>query len=151
LGFDPIKQGAIVNTVDRYLHKLFAFVIALATAGAQVVCACSTPVVHQSPRPIIPACAAEKECCRKVAVSKLLEPIKQEPCEKCNLKHRTEQAMPDRQVGSAVPQLALAAFDVPVMIAAPADIFAIQPRLLETLPQPPLLNDLFHVHSLLLN
>jgi hypothetical protein len=39
----------------------------------------------------------------------------------------------------------------PVSLAAPVDIFAMQPRVLEALPLPPLLKDLFHVHSLLLN
>jgi hypothetical protein len=137
--------------VSRYFHKLFALAIALATAGAQVVCACPTPaVVHQAPPPISQTCAGEKECCRKTEASKPIEPPKQDPCNKCNLKHRTEQAMPDRQDGTFLPQLALCSF-VPGPVIDFADISSNQPPLLDTLPLPPLLRDLFHVHSLLLN
>ena len=137
--------------MGRYLHKLFALTIALATAGAQVVCACPTAVLHQAPPPVTKVCAGEKECCRKLQAAKPVETPKQEPCNRCNLKHRTEQAVPDRQTGSTVPQLAFVALAAPVVAAAPVDIFAMQPRALASLPQPPLLTDLFHVHSLLLN
>jgi len=137
--------------MSRHLHKLFAVIIALATAGAQVVCACPTSLFHQPPPPIRQSCAGEKECCRKPQASRPVETPGQEPCNKCNLKHRAEQAMPDQQAGSSIPHLAFVALAAPVTLAAPADVFATQPRLFETLPQPPLLSDLFHVHSLLLN
>jgi hypothetical protein len=138
--------------VSPYFHKFFAFTIALATAGAQVVCACPTPVVfHQVSAPITKACAGQSDCCRKAEASKPVEPAKQEPCEKCNLKHRTQQAMPDRQAGSAVPQLALSFIPAPVAILTFTDISSARPQMLEAFPLPPLLKDLFHVHSLLLN
>ena len=137
--------------MSRYFHKLFALTIALATAGAQVVCACPTPVSHQSPPPITQSCTGEKDCCRKAVVSKPAEPPKQEPCEKCNLRHPTQQAMPDGHAGSSVPQLALSAIDIPLALPMLAEMPSVQPRLLESLPLPPLLKDLFHVHSLLLN
>jgi len=138
--------------VSPYFHKFFAFTIALATAGAQVVCACPTPVVlHQVSAPITKACAGENDCCRKAEAGKPVEPPKQEPCEKCNLKHRTQQAMPDRHDGSSVPQLALSSIPAPVAILTFTDISAVRSQLLETFPLPPLLKDLFHVHSLLLN
>ena len=138
--------------MSRYFHKLFAITIALATAGAQVVCACPTPgVFHQAAPPITKACVGESDCCRKAEAHKPVEPPKQEPCEKCNLKHRTQQAMPDRQAGSSVPQLALSFIPTPVAILTFCDISSVQPRLLDTFPPPPLLKDLFHVHSLLLN
>ena len=138
--------------MSRYFHKLFALTIALATAGAQVVCACPTPsALHQAPPAVTKLCAGEKECCRKLQASKPVEPARQEPCNKCNLKHRTEQAIPDQQAGSAVPQLALVALAAPVSLSATVDVFATQSHVLEALPLPPLLSDLFHVHSLLLN
>ena len=136
--------------MDRYFHKLFAVIIALATAGAQVVCACPTPVLHQAPPVVTRVCSGEKECCRKLQASKPVEPAKQKPCNQCNLKHRTEQAMPDQAAGSTVPQLTLCAILPPVAAQMLGDVF-VQPRLIESLPQPPLLKDLFHVHSLLLN
>jgi hypothetical protein len=46
--------------------------------------------------------------------------------------------------------MALSAIAVTV-VPASADIVLAQPRLLEIVKSPPLLNDLFHVHSLLLN
>ncbi|HEV8379685.1 MAG TPA: hypothetical protein VGP99_12605 [Tepidisphaeraceae bacterium] len=58
--------------------------------------------------------------------------------------------MPDRQDGTFLPQLALCSF-VPGPVIDFADISSNQPPLLDTLPLPPLLRDLFHVHSLLLN
>jgi len=136
--------------VSPYFHKLFAITIALATAGAQVVCGCPTPVFHQAAPPITKACVGQSDCCRKAEASKPVEPPKQEPCEKCNLRHRTQQAMPD-QAGSSVPQLSLSSIPAPAAILAFTDISSVRPRLLETFPPPPLLKDLFHVHSLLLN
>jgi hypothetical protein len=130
------------------LHKLIALTIALATAGAQVVCACTSPPnAHQPPLQIAQGCAAEKECCRKAQVSKPPAPAKQEPCDQCNLKHRAEQAMPDKHDGMSAPQSAALAIPVPVV----ADIAPVQPRFDQAAPLPPLLKDLFHVHSLLLN
>ena len=129
------------------MHKLLVVVIALATAGAQVVCACSTPVVQQAAPQLKQACAGEKECCRK-AQSQPIQPAKQEPCSQCNLKHRAEQMTPDRQ-GDLVPHMELAAI-APIAMADNAS-FEIQPCLVEIVSSPPLLNDLFHVHSLLLN
>jgi hypothetical protein len=134
--------------VNRYLYKLLTIAIALATAGAQVVCACPNPAFHRAPPPPR-ACAADKECCRKTELAKPVQPAKDQPCDQCNLKHRAEQAMPDRHTDAA-PQMALSVIAV---AAAPAnsDIFLAQPRPLEIVESPPLLKDLFHVHSLLLN
>ncbi|HEV8292166.1 MAG TPA: hypothetical protein VGP94_09590 [Tepidisphaeraceae bacterium] len=135
--------------LSQYLHKLFAVVIALTTAGAQVVCACPIASIPLQAPPAIKGCAGEKECCGKSELSKPIQPSKQEPCEKCNLKHRTEQAMPDRQSAPVLPQLDLYSV-LPVPVVTLAEV-PLQPRLLDTLPLPPLLKDLFHVHSLLLN
>ena len=146
-----MQSETIVGCMSGHLYKLLTLTIALATAGAQVVCACPTPVFHHALPPVTKVCAGEKECCRKLQASKPVEPAKQEPCNQCNLKHRTEQATPDRQAGSSVPQLALNALAVPASLAAPVDILAMQPRVFEALASPPLLTDLFHVHSLLLN
>jgi hypothetical protein len=82
-------------------------------------------------------------------VAKPVQPPKEQPCDQCNLKHRAEQAMPDRHTDAA-PQMELSAIAVTV-VPASADIVLAQPRLLEIVKSPPLLNDLFHVHSLLLN
>src|SRR3954471_16564310 len=120
--------------------------IALATAGAQVVCACPNPALHQAPPPR--ACASDKDCC-KTLVNKPVQPPKEQPCGQCNLKHRSEQAMPDRHTDAA-PQISLVAI---AFIALPAsnNVAGAEPRPFEIFESPPLLNDLFHVHSLLLN
>jgi len=78
-----------------------------------------------------------------------VQPAKDQPCDQCNLKHRAEQAVPDRHTDAA-PQMALSAIAVAVL-PANADMVLAQPRLLEIVESPPLLKDLFHVHSLLLN
>jgi hypothetical protein len=136
--------------VRPYVQKLFALVIALATAGAQVVCACTTPAVfHQpAPRQITQSCAGQKECCRK-AESKPVQPARQEPCNQCNLKHRAEQAMPDRHDGALTPHVM--AFAIPAAEPMLAILSAPQPRLIADAAPPPPLKDLFHAHSLLLN
>jgi hypothetical protein len=136
--------------VSAYLHKVFAAAMALMMAGAQVVCACSTPPVTREPAPAkAAACVGESKCC-KAQVSKPVQPPKQEPCDKCNLKHRAEQAVPQQQAGS-LPQLDLCGTVEAASLPALMDISAARPRLLETFALPPLLKDLFHVHSLLLN
>src|SRR4051812_10001420 len=97
----------------RWLHKLLAVFLALATAGAQVVCP-SPPAatIHELTRPITRACVGEGDCC--VKAQPIEAPVsKQEPCEKCNLKNRTQQAMPEPQAAAAVPQLDLFAFAAP--------------------------------------
>src|SRR2546423_144594 len=98
-----------------YLQQIFAVVMALATAGAQVVCACTTPpVFHQSPpQQITQGCAGQKDCCRK-AESKPIQPVRPEPCNQCNLKHRAEQAMPDRHDGALAPHVI--AFAIPAAL-----------------------------------
>jgi hypothetical protein len=58
--------------------------------------------------------------------------------------------MPDQQAGLTAPQLTLCASVPPVAALMLAEV-SVQPRLIESLPQPPLLKDLFHAHSLLLN
>jgi hypothetical protein len=132
--------------VNKILFKFLTITIALAV-GAQVVCACPNSVFHQASPPR--ACAADKECCRKTESARPVQPPKDQPCDKCNLKHRAEQAMPDRH-SDAAPQMALLAI-APVTAPATADAISLHPRLLEIVQSPPLLNDLFHVHSLLLN
>jgi hypothetical protein len=134
----------------RSLYKLLAVALALTTAGAQVVCACPTAAtIHELTRPITRACVGEGDCCVKVQPIKA--PVsKQEPCGKCNLKNRTQQAMPEPQPVTAVPQLDLSAFAAPVAIPATANISIAQLSCLDRIQQPPLLTDLFHVHSLLL-
>jgi hypothetical protein len=135
--------------VRSYVQKLFAVVIALATAGAQVLCACATPpAFHQPPPQVTHRCAGEKECCRK-AESKPIQPARQEPCNQCNLKHRAEQSMPDRHDGALAPHVM--AFAIPAAEPMLANICTPQPRLAENASRPPPLKDLFHVHSLLLN
>lgn len=134
--------------VSRHFHKLLAVVIALATAGAQVVCACSTPAVHQPLPPISSSCESQKECCRK-AQTRPVQPAKQAPCDQCNLKHRAQQAMPDRH--DNLPPLEVSAIALPVAAPALIDIVTVQSRLFDEFSPPPLLRDLFHVHALLLN
>jgi len=137
--------------VSGYLHKIIAFTIALATAGAQVVCACPSSLVVHQPKPVITkACEGEKECCRTTQPSKPVQPPKQEPCNKCNLKHRAEQAMPDRHdsVTALHPSLWIPA---PSAAEVAAGFTVIASPAPETFASPPLLKDLFHVHSLLLN
>ena len=137
--------------MSRFWNKFLAFTLALATAGAQVVCACPTALTaHQPPQVLKKTCADEKECCRKAELSKPVTPAKQEPCDKCNLKHRTEQAMPDRHesVVAAQPVLWFAA---PSSAPPLAEVFSSAVRPADTSESPPLLSDLFHAHSLLLN
>src|SRR5438067_513744 len=95
------------------MYKLFAVALAMLTAGAQVVCACSNSLRREVARPMMQACAGEGECCRKVQDSR---PEKQEPCEKCNLKNQV-QAAPDRHVASTLGEFVLCT------LATPADIF----------------------------
>jgi hypothetical protein len=133
------------------LSKFLAVTIALATAGAQVVCACPSGFVLQQPKPLtIKACAGEKECCRTAQPSKPGQPPKQERCNICNLKHRAEQAMPDRHdsVVTLHPALWIAA---PSAAEVAADFSVITSPAAVVFTHPPLLKDLFHVHSLLLN
>jgi hypothetical protein len=125
--------------------------MALATAGAQVVCACPAALTAHQPKPVvIKACAGEKECCRKAELSKPLTPPKQEPCDKCNLKHRSEQAMPDRHESALAAQPTLW-FAATVPVSALDEISAMPSQAAQAFASPPLLDDLFHVHSLLLN
>jgi len=133
------------------LHRFLAVFIALVTAGAQVVCACPAVAVAHQPSPAATqACTGEKECCRKAEATKPVQPPKQDPCNQCNLKHRTEQTTPDRQVATLASELSFFAFAAPLPILYVADN-SNQPQPTELLSPPPLLTDLFHAHSLLLN
>jgi len=125
--------------------------IALATAGAQVVCACPTALTSLQPQSAVTqSCSGEKECCRKAKLSKPVQPPKQLPCNNCNLKHRAEQAMPDRH-DSVLSAHSLLWISIPLAAPASADVSVLSHKVVEVDASPPLLNDLFHVHSLLLN
>ena len=140
-----------MSKVNRYLHRFLAITIALATAGAQVVCACPAGFVLQQPKPVMTkSCEGEKECCRRAQLSKPVQPPTQEPCNKCNLKHRAEQAMPDRH-DSALNVHSVLWFDVPPAAELATSFSAVASPAAESSGLPPLLKDLFHVHSLLLN
>ena len=140
-----------MSKVSRYLHRFLAITIALATAGAQVVCACPAGFVLQQPKPVLnKSCEGEKECCRKAQLSRPVQPPTQEPCNKCNLKHRAEQAMPDRHDAALLVHPALW-FDAPPAAELASGFSAIASPGAESSGLPPLLTDLFHVHSLLLN
>jgi len=137
--------------VSGFAQKLLAVTIALATAGAQVVCACPAGFVLQQPKPVMTkTCEGEKECCRRAQLSKPVQPPTQEPCNKCNLQHRAEQAMPDRH-DSVLSAHSLLWISIPLAAPASADVSVLSHKVVEVDASPPLLNDLFHVHSLLLN
>jgi hypothetical protein len=59
--------------------------------------------------------------------------------------------MPDSHDASPALEPTLSTVQVPVVIAPTADISLALRWLAEGVPRPPLLQDLFHVHSLLLN
>jgi len=136
--------------LSRFAQKLLAAIIALTTAGAQVVCACPTALASIRPQPAVAkSCTGQKECCRKSELSKPVQPPRQLPCNNCNLKHRAEQAMPDRH-DSVLSAHSLLWSSIPLAAPAAADVCPLLPEVVEIFPSPPLLNDLFHIHSLLL-
>ncbi len=138
--------------MTRYLYKLLAITIAVGTMGAQIVCGCpNLPAIKAVPQPVTRACVGEGECCRKSESQPESLPQKQEPCDKCNFKHRTQQAMPDPQSASSMAPLALCAIPASLESMAAADCSVADPRPVDGIPPPLLLKDLFHVHSLLLN
>ena len=130
--------------------KLLTVVLALASAGAQIVCGCPTVAVVQPVAPAVDTrCAGAGECCHQIQPPPAA-PENQQPCDKCNFKHRTEQAVPDQQLQS-ISHLAAAPHWVWVETVALAAPDANHQPVVDSVPAPPLLTDLFHVHSLLLN
>ena len=123
-----------------HFYKLLTVVLALGTAGAQVVCGCPAPRVE-----VAKTCTEKKPCCKKSEA-----PVeKKDPCESCTIKHRPQQAMPDGKVGVEIGQLAVCDFVIPQV--GVVNVAGVQSARVEGIPAPPLLFDLFHVHSLLLN
>jgi hypothetical protein len=132
-------------------HRFAVFVLALATAGAQVVCACAMPGAPKAEPMVEKSCAGEGECCQKKALAAEVPVQKTDPCGQCNLKHRTDQAKPESASVVASPQLVIHVLAVPVLFTPGSDVAFAPNRASEAVPLPPLLRDLFHVHSLLLN
>src|SRR5688500_3920251 len=137
--------------MSLFLTKMLAVMLAVATVGAQLVCACPTSVASpQAAEEIAAACVREGDCCIKED-AKTPPPAKdEEPCDQCNLKHPALQAVPDTQSTTPSHQPALETLFLPLMIVLPVDTSAIQPRYWEGVP-PPLLHDLVSCHTLLLN
>ena len=134
------------------LYKLFLITLAAGTVGAQIVCACpGLATIREAPKAMNVACVGERECCRKTEARAKVTPVKQEPCQKCNLKHRMQQALPDEQSTASMSNPILAALPAQVDIAAIADPGGGGERMAEAIGPPEMLRDLFHVHSLLLN
>lgn len=135
-------------------RKLLLVSLALATVAAQALCACPSGV--QGETPVVEAkrsCRGEHECCvkDKPAAPTRSEAPADDPCEKCNLVHRSDQIQPDRQDAPAAAQVTLALAPLP-LLAVPRipDRFARSP-LAEGVPIPLLLRDLYHSNTLLLN
>lgn len=137
--------------MSRPLLRLLAVVLALATAGAQVVCACPMLGEVKATPPVVQKCAGEAECCRKDVAETQAPVQKEEPCDKCNLKHRALQAMPDAQGSAPAIQSAPAAFGVLVVAALMVEPMAQYQCYLDGGPPPLLLRDLVSSHALLLN
>jgi hypothetical protein len=126
-------------------------VLALATAGAQVVCACAMPAAPKTEPIVEKACVGEGECCHKKALASEVPVQKTNPCDQCNVKHRTDQAKPESSHAVVSPHVVLHALAVQISSTPNADVAFAQWHASESVPLPPLLRDLFHAHSLLLN
>jgi hypothetical protein len=147
----PLPATYSYIRVSRFLYTAFVLSLAVATAGAQVVCACGTRTLAPQPaKPVALACAGSGECCHKDESEKTAPVPDHDPCDKCNVKHRTPQAMPDSHDSASTLQPSFDAIPVSLMIVSAARLAPSQRRLIEGDPSPPLLQDLFHTHSLLL-
>jgi hypothetical protein len=137
--------------MSRFLMKMLAVMLAVATVGAQLVCACPTAVAApQAAEEIAAGCVGEGDCCIKED-AKTPPPAKdEEPCDQCNLKHPALQAVPDTQSTAPSHQPALDTVFLPLINVLPVDITATQSRYWEGV-RPPLLHDLVSCHTLLLN
>lgn len=119
--------------------------LTITTVGAPFVCACPPEIAPDPVASAPPSCASD--CCKPQPVTPDQD---QQPCEQCNLEHRAHQPLPTTPdltsdlhvllVPPAIPDI-LWSWDLP---SAPAL------RLVEGVPAPPLLLDLFHASVLLL-
>jgi hypothetical protein len=134
---------------------MIAAFLALVTLGVQCVCGCPELGARRAAeaRRAIPPCAKRAECChRRGAALESSVPAKSDPCERCNLVHRTDQIAPDQGVAASVNSHLLApSFEAPLV----AEPLVLQPAFTTAarnadVPIPPLLRDLFHAQTLLL-
>ena len=138
-------------SVSGFVYRLVSLTLAFATAAAHTVCAC--PVLPPSPaadQPVEQPCNGVGDCCRKADPTDQPPLPDHDPCDKCNLKHRGHQGMPDSYETPPALEPALDALPV-ATLGAPTPVTTPAQRLSEAVPRPPLLQDLFHVHALLLN
>lgn len=137
--------------MPRNARHLLALALALATLGAHIVCACPE---EMSGRKVASteakACAGSADCCGNNPRTGGSPPEDGNPCERCNLKNRPDQIHPDRHDSAPAPE---PAFESPVVITTtPAEAEDAATRgMAEDVPIPPLLQDLFHTHILLLD
>jgi hypothetical protein len=117
-------------------------VLVIAFAGASHVCVCLATMAAS------PSAAATDEhaCCRASDASQ--KPA-QDPCESCPAKQMLDQVAPERTLTYLATSLAVELWTAPTMLAIANVSSPLTLAVHDTIPPPPILQDLFHSACLL--
>jgi hypothetical protein len=136
----------------RATSKFLPLLIAFFTAGAQTVCAC--PPAAPAPQATAPAtkiCAGPGTCCKKDLPKDDRPKGSDDRCDHCNLKNQVSQTQPGTENVALKLHPAFDLTPISFVAIAPAIDARASGPVTDGVPAPPMMNDLFHAHSLLLN